>query len=170
MQALVRTTNTSRTGLDTGLGWMGTSGPIWSAAIPQSCRRISRPAMSRASIFEASLEFGWKTICTSPRAARSCSRRRVRHWKIRSEGKQEHQRASLRFTVETPTSRKTGQKWGTPEYFLRFRTLDFSFVEQHWHVIAAARYYRAAGQPRRLSPHVRSALMFLVQVGSLESL
>src|SRR5437899_11871441 len=63
---------------------MATKGLILSAAIQRNCRRTSRPAMNRASTFAASLAFVSKTTCTSPRTARSCSRRRLRHWKILS--------------------------------------------------------------------------------------
>src|SRR5438046_7942098 len=40
--------------------------------------------MNRAFTFEASLACVWKTICTSPKTARNCSRRKARVWKSRS--------------------------------------------------------------------------------------
>src|SRR5215471_2807934 len=40
--------------------------------------------MSREFIFVESLAFVWKTACTLQRTERSCSRRRVLRWRIRS--------------------------------------------------------------------------------------
>src|ERR1700756_4549449 len=84
MQVTDRTTNISPTASDMGWGWMATNGLILSVAIQRSCRQISRPAMSLGSTFAESLAFVSKTTCTSPKTARSYSRCRLLHWKIRS--------------------------------------------------------------------------------------
>src|SRR5579864_611540 len=125
MQVTDRTTNISPTAWDMGSGWMATNGLILSAAIQRNCRRISRPAMSLASTFAASLASVSKTTCTSPKMARSCSRRRHRRWKILSARGSFH---------HTDTEAHEGSRYGFPSCtFVPFviedlwlRSIDFS--------------------------------------------
>src|SRR5438045_8692542 len=80
--------------------------------------------MNRAFTFAASLACVWKTICTSPKTARNCSRRKARVWKSRSaEGE-----PATSFILKPMSTAKEDVQW-----LLRKLPDDCSLEDSQYH-------------------------------------